>query len=256
MKVQELFDCHGKTAIVTGGGRGLGKVMAEALAEAGANIVVCSRKLEACEETAHGLSALGTKALAMSCDVTSAEQIDRVVDAAVREFHSVDVVINNSGASWGAPALDMPVEAWHKVMEVNVTGTFLMSQRAGRVMIAQKSGKMINMASVAGLHGSDPRFLDAVGYSASKGAIVALTRDLAVKWGPFNIQVNAIAPGFFPTKMSEAIIQRHGDFLLEHTPLRRFGTPDDIKGIALLLASRASDYMTGAVIVVDGGESA
>ncbi len=256
MKVQELFDCHGKTAIVTGGGRGLGRVMAEALAEAGANIVVCSRKLEACEETAHGLSAMGTKALAMSCDVTSAEQIDRVVDAALREFHSVDVVINNSGASWGAPALDMPVEAWHKVMEVNVTGTFLMSQRAGRVMIAQKSGKMINMASVAGLHGSDPRFLDAVGYSASKGAIVALTRDLAVKWGPFNIQVNAIAPGFFPTKMSEAIIQRHGDFLLEHTPLRRFGTPDDIKGIALLLASGASDYMTGAVIVVDGGESA
>lgn len=256
MKVQELFDCHGKTAIVTGGGRGLGRVMAEALAEAGANIVVCSRKLEACEETAHGLSALGAKALAMSCDVTSAEQIDHVVDAAVREFHSVDIVINNSGASWGAPALDMPVEAWHKVMEVNVTGTFLMSQRAGRVMIAQKSGKMINMASVAGLHGSDPRFLDAVGYSASKGAIVALTRDLAVKWGPFNIQVNAIAPGFFPTKMSDAIIQRHGEFLLEHTPLRRFGTPDDIKGIALLLASRASDYMTGAVIVVDGGESA
>ncbi len=256
MKVQELFDCHGKTAIVTGGGRGLGRVMAEALAEAGANIVVCSRKLEACEDTAHKLSAMGAKALAMSCDVTSAAQIDRVVDAAVREFHSVDIVINNSGASWGAPALDMPVEAWHKVMEVNVTGTFLMSQRAGRVMIAQQSGKMINMASVAGLHGSDPRFLDAVGYSASKGAIVALTRDLAVKWGPFNIQVNAIAPGFFPTKMSEAIIQRHGDFLLEHTPLRRFGTPDDIKGIALLLASRASDYITGAVIVVDGGESA
>lgn len=256
LKVQELFDCHGKTAIVTGGGRGLGRVMAQALAEAGANIVVCSRKIEACEETAQGLSSLGTKVLAMACDVTSEEQIGQVVDATLREFQGLDIVINNSGASWGAPALEMPLEAWHKVMEVNVTGTFLMSQRAGREMVAQKSGKIINMASVAGLHGSSPRFLDAVGYSASKGAIVALTRDLAVKWGPFNIQVNAIAPGFFPTKMSEPIIQRHGDFLLENTPLGRFGTPDDIKGIALLLASRASDYMTGAVIVVDGGESA
>lgn len=179
-----------------------------------------------------------------------------MVDAAVREFRSVDIVINNSGASWGAPVLDMSAEPWHKVIEVNVTGTFLMRQRAGRVMIAQKSGRIINIASVAGLHGSDPCFLDAVGYSASKGAIVALTRDLAVKWGPFNVQINAIAHGFFPTKMSEAIIQCYGDFLLEHTPPQRFGTADDIKGIALLLSSRASDYITGAVIVVDGGESA
>lgn len=230
--------------------------MAEALAEAGANVVVCSRKLAACEETAEALVKLGAKALALPLDVSSPEQVAQVVNTTIAEFHSLDIVVNNSGASWGAPAVDMPIEAWHKVMEVNVTGTFLMSQQAARVMIPQHSGKIINIASVAGLRGSNPRALDAVGYSTSKGAIIALTRDLAVKWGPLGIQVNAIAPGFFPTKMSRAIIEQNSEFLLDSTPLKRFGAPDDIKGIAVLLASKASDYMTGAIIVVDGGQSA
>jgi gluconate 5-dehydrogenase len=230
--------------------------MSEALAEAGANLVVCSRKLEACEETAEALVKLGRKALALPLDVSSPEQVAQVVNTTMAEFHSLDIVVNNSGASWGAPAVDMPIQAWHKVMEVNVTGTFLMSQQAARVMIPQHSGKIINIASVAGLRGSNPRALDAVGYSTSKGAIIALTRDLAVKWGPLGIQVNAIAPGFFPTKMSRAIIEKNSEFLLESTPLKRFGAPDDIKGIAVLLASKASDYMTGAIIVVDGGQSA
>jgi len=230
--------------------------MAEALAEAGANLVVCSRKLESCEETAEALVKLGAKALALPLDVSSPEQVAQVINTTVAEFHSLDILVNNSGASWGAPAIDMPLQAWHKVMEVNVTGTFLMSQAAARVMIPQHAGKIINIASVAGLHGSNPRALDAVGYSTSKGAIIALTRDLAVKWGPLGIQVNAIAPGFFPTKMSRAIIEQNSEFLLESIPLKRFGAPDDIKGIAVLLASKASDYMTGAIIVVDGGQSA
>jgi gluconate 5-dehydrogenase len=212
--------------------------------------------LEACEETAEALVKLGGKALALPLDVSSPEQVVQVVNTTVAEFRSLDIVVNNSGASWGAPAIDMPIHAWHKVMEVNVTGTFLMSQQAARVMIPQHSGKIINIASVAGLRGSNPQALDAVGYSTSKGAIIALTRDLAVKWGPLGIQVNAIAPGFFPTKMSRAIIEQNSEFLLEATPLKRFGAPDDLKGIAVLLASKASDYMTGAIIVVDGGQTA
>lgn len=254
MHVKELFDLKGKTALITGGGRGLGEQIAEGLAEAGANIVVCSRKREACEQVALRLeSDCGVETLAVACDVTKQEEVEQVVNKTVERFGTIDILVNNSGATWGAPTLEMPLEAFQKVMNVNVTGTFLMSQKVGEVMLNQNSGKIINIASVAGLGGADPRFMETVGYNASKGAVITFTKDLAVKWGKHNIQVNALAPGFFPTKMSKGVLEQGGDFILDRTPLGRFGSERDLKGAALFLACRASDYVTGDVLVVDGG---
>ncbi|MTD31443.1 SDR family oxidoreductase [Planomicrobium sp. YIM 101495] len=253
MHVLDLFKLDGKTAIITGGGRGLGAQIAEGFAEAGANVVLCSRKVEACEEVAAGVKEKGVKALALACDVTDPKQVAEVVRRTVEEFGTIDIVVNNSGASWGAPVAEMPLEAWTKVMETNVTGTFLMSQAAGAVMRDNGGGKIINIASVAGLGGTDPRFLDAIGYNTSKGAVITFTKDLAAKWGADNIQVNALAPGFFPTKMSRVVIDQGGEYILDRTPLRRFGSEEDLKGAALFLASKASDYVTGDVLMVDGG---
>lgn len=256
MHVKELFNLTGKTAIVTGGGRGLGEQIATGLAEAGANVVLCSRKVEACQEVAQELERLDVKTLALKCDITNPEDVRSVVQQTIQQFGKIDILVNNSGATWGAPAVEMPLEAWQKVIDVNVTGTFLMSQAVGKEMIKQKSGKIINISSVAGLGGTDPKLMDTVGYNTSKGAVNTLTKDLAVKWGPYNINVNAIAPGFFPTKMSKVLIDRGGDSFLEGTPLRRFGTDLDLKGVALFLASKAADYVTGEIIIVDGGTHA
>lgn len=253
MHVLDLFKLDGKTAIVTGGGRGLGAQIAKGFAEAGANIVVCSRKLEACEETAELLRELGVKALALKCDVTNEQDVEEVVQKTVEEFGTVDILVNNSGATWGAPVEKMPLDAWQKVMNVNVTGTFLMSRAVGQVMIKQNSGKIINISSVAGLGGIDPELMNTIAYNTSKGAVITFTKDLAAKWGQHNINVNALAPGFFPTKMSQVLIERGGEQLLKQTPLNRFGTDEDLKGAALFLASKASDYITGDVVVVDGG---
>ncbi len=249
----DLFRLDGKTAIVTGGGRGLGALIAEAFAEAGANVVVCSRKLEACEEVSEKLKSLGVRSLALTCDVTNPEDVKNVIAKTMEKFGTVDILVNNSGATWGAPAAEMPFEAWKKVMDVNVNGTFLMSQEAGKVMIEQGSGKIINISSVAGLGGTDPRFMDTIGYNTSKGAVITFTKDLAAKWGQHNINVNAIAPGFFPTKMSKVLIEQGGKQILNLTPLKRFGKDEDLKGVALFLAAKASDYITGDVVVVDGG---
>jgi NAD(P)-dependent dehydrogenase (short-subunit alcohol dehydrogenase family) len=251
--VRDLFDLTGKVAIVTGGGRGLGQQIAEGFAEAGANVVVCSRKLEACEEVSEKLKELGVKSFALKCDITNPEDVQNVVDQTKEKFGRIDILVNNSGASWGAPVEDMPLEAWKKVIDVNITGTFLMSQAAGRVMIEQQYGKIINIASVAGLKGSNPKYMNAIGYNTSKGAVITFTKDLAAKWGPNGIYVNAIAPGFFPTKMSKGLLEKGGDRILEGTPLRKFGSDTDLKGVALFLAAPASDFITGDIIVVDGG---
>lgn len=256
MHVQELFDLKNKTAIVTGGGRGLGEQIARAYAEAGANVVLCSRKLEACQEVSEELQKNGANALALKCDVTKEDDVENVVKKTVEKFGSIDILVNNSGATWGAPAEDMPIEAWKKVIDVNVTGTFLMSQAAGKVMIKQQSGKIINIASVAGFGGTDPKLMDTIGYNTSKGAIVTFTKDLAVKWGQYNINVNAIAPGFFPTKISKVVIEQGSDQILDRTPLNRFGSEDDLKGAAVFLAAKASDFVTGDTVVVDGGTHA
>lgn len=253
MHVMDLFKLEGKTAIVTGGGRGLGAQIAEGFAEAGANVVVCSRKLEACQEFSEQLKLKGVKSLALACDVTNPEDVKNVIQKTLEQFGSIDILVNNSGASWGAPVVDMPLEAWEKVMAVNVTGTFLMSREVGQHMIEQGSGKIINISSVAGLGGIDPTLMDTIGYNTSKGAVITFTKDLAAKWGQYNINVNALAPGFFPTKMSKVVIEQGGEKFLERTPLNRFGNEEDLKGAALFLASKASDYITGDVIIVDGG---
>ncbi len=253
MRVQELFDLTGQVAIVTGGGRGLGEAMARAFVEAGAAVVIASRKRDTVEKTAAEFCAEGFDVCGAELDVTNPDDIEALVQFTLDRYGRIDVLVNNSGTSWGAPALDLSLSAWEKVLAVNVTGTFLMSQRVARVMAQAGGGRIINIASVAGLSGIDARALDAVGYSTSKGAVIAMTRDLAHKWAPYHIRVNAIAPGWFPTKMSRGVLESSGDLLTEAIPLKRFGTMDDIKGVVLLLATRASDYMTGAVVIVDGG---
>ncbi|WP_251552417.1 SDR family oxidoreductase [Neobacillus muris] len=253
---EDLFSLKGQTAIVTGGGRGLGKQIAEAFADAGANVVVCSRNVEVCHELCESLKQKGVQSLAVQCDVSNEDDIQRVVDAAMEEFGRIDILVNNSGTSWGAPALEMPVDKWDKVMDINLKGVFLFSQKAGRIMKEQRSGKIINIASIAGMGGQDPLVMDAIGYSVSKGAVITLTKDLAVKLAPYHVHVNAIAPGFFPTKMTKAILGYSGQKILERTPAGRFGSDSDIKGPALFLASAASDYVYGHVLVVDGGTTA
>nr|WP_255770883.1 SDR family oxidoreductase [Oceanobacillus alkalisoli] len=251
-----MFRLEGKTAIITGGGRGLGAQMAQAFAEAGANVVVCSRKLESCKETSEELKKLGVDSLAFSCDVTNHDDIKRVVKETVEHFGSIDILVNNSGATWGASVVDMPIEAWHKVIDVNITGTYLMSLEVGKVMIDQNKGKIINIASIAGFGGTNPEVMDTIGYNTSKGAVITFTKDLAVKWGKHNINVNAIAPGFFPTKMARGLLEKGGDEILQGTPLNRFGNDQDLKGAALFLASKASDFVTGDILTVDGGSHA
>jgi NAD(P)-dependent dehydrogenase (short-subunit alcohol dehydrogenase family) len=251
-----VFDIREKVAIVTGGGRGLGKVMALALGEAGAHVVVCSRNLSACEEVRDSLLELGVRSLALACDVTNKEDVVNVVEETVREFGRIDILINNSGTSWAGPFVDVPPDKWDKVMEVNVKGTFMFSQEVVKVMIRQQTGKIINIASVTGFGGTDPRLMDTVPYNASKGAVITLTKDLAVKLARHNIQVNAIAPGFFPTKITKQLFEQQGAAIMQKIPANRFGEGEDLKGIAVFLSSSASQYVNGHILIVDGGISA
>jgi len=253
----KLFDLTGKTAIVTGGGTGIGRQMAEGLAAAGANLVLCARQAERCEQAAAELEQLGVRALGLGCDVRDPAQVGRVVETAVAELGGVDVLVNNAGTVWGASPEDMPLEGWQKVIDVNLTGVFLFAQAAGRAMIARGSGgAIVNIASVSGLQGAPPEIVNTVVYHASKGGVIAFTRDLACKWAQHGIRVNAIAPGWFPSDMSGFVLERHGETLKNHIPLGRFGGPEDLQGAVVFLASNASAYVTGHTLVVDGGESA
>jgi len=255
MNVKKLFDLNGRVAIITGGSVGLGRQMAEGLAEVGANLVLCARKKERCEKAAEELKQLGVQTLALGCDVKNPADVQAIVDATLSKFGRLDILINNAGTSWGAPVEEMKLEHWHKVLDTNLTGTFLFSQAVGKTMVPQRRGKIINIASVAGLRGAPPEF-QAIGYHASKGGVIAFTQDLACKWGIHNIQVNAIAPGWFPTNMSQVVIERNKQAFLQKIPLRRFGNDHDLKGAAVFLSSDASDYVTGHVLVVDGGQTA
>jgi NAD(P)-dependent dehydrogenase (short-subunit alcohol dehydrogenase family) len=255
VKAKQLFDLSGRVAIITGGSIGLGRQMAEGLAEMGANLVLCARKIERCEQAAEELKQVGVKTLALGCDVKNPDQVRDVVEQTISQFGRIDILINNAGTSWGAPVEEMRLEHWNKVIETNLTGTFLFSQAAGKFMVPQRRGKIINIASVAGLRGAPPEF-QAIGYHASKGGVIAFTKDLACKWGVHNIQVNAIAPGWFPTHMSEVVIERNREAFLKKIPLGRFGSEHDLKGAAVFLASDASDFVTGHVLVVDGGQTA
>lgn len=253
MNVRHLFELKDRVAVVTGGSIGLGRQIAQGLAEMGADVVLCARNIARCESAANELAELGVRTLALECDVRCPESVDRTTDEIVRQFGQIDILFNNAGISWGVPFEQMKLTEWENVLGTNLTGTFLMTQSVGRVMIRQRSGNVINVASVAGIEGAPPEIVQATGYHASKGAVIALTKDLACKWAVHNIRVNALAPGWFPTHMSEWVIEHKKNMLLESVPMRRFGNDDDLKGAAVFLASEASSYVTGQLLVVDGG---
>ena len=250
--VKELFDLSGKTAIVTGGSRGIGKEMAVGLAEAGANIVLCARRAEWLEETVAEFQSCGFKVAGMTCDVSKPDQVQSVVESTVKTFGSVDILINNAGVSWGAMPEEMPLEKWRQVIDVNLTGCFLFAQAAGREMLKKGSGSIINIASIAGMTSSanGPFY---AGYAASKAGLIGLTRELAASWGRKGIRVNAIAPGFFHSRLADAVIDIYERSIQENNVIPRIGKEGELKGAAVFLASDASSYITGQTIAVDGG---
>ena len=254
--IQQLFDLEGKAALVTGGSRGLGLQMAHALGEAGARIMLSSRKAEDLEEAAADLQAAGIDARWIAADCSREEDIRRLADQTLERMGDVDILVNNAGAAWGAPAEDHPVEAWDKVMNLNVRGYFILSQHlAKRSMIPRQSGRIINIASIAGLGGNPPE-MQTLAYNTSKGAVITFTQALACEWGRYGINVNAICPGFFPSRMTKGTLDRIGvDKLAEHAPLRRLGDDEDLKGVTLLFASDAGKHVTGQWLAVDGGVS-
>lgn len=248
----EQFRLNGKVALVTGGSRGLGLEAALALKEAGAKVAVLARRASFLEEAKKHLG----EALYLEGDVRDEGRLLAAVNQVERELGPLTILVNAAGISWGAPSWEMPVEKVREVLEVNLVGAFLASRAAAQRMRERGYGKIIHIASVAGLKGEYPEVLDAVGYSASKGGLIALTRDLAVKWGRFGIRVNALAPGFFPTRMTEKVLPKAEAFLKATLPLGRPGKPGELGGAVLFLASPASDYITGAILPVDGGATA
>ncbi len=250
--VRELFDLSGKTAIVTGGSRGIGKEMAEGLAEAGANLMLCARRIEWLDETIEEFRGRGFNVEGLLCDVAKAEEVQTVVDETVSKFGSLDILVNNAGTSWGAMPEDMPLEKWQQVLDVNLTGCFLFAQAAGRQMLKQQRGSIINIASIAGLTSSanGPFY---AGYVASKAGLIGLTRELAASWGRKGIRVNAIAPGFFHSRLADAVIDLYERSVQENNVIPRIGNEGELKGTVVFLASDASSYVTGQTIAVDGG---
>jgi gluconate 5-dehydrogenase len=254
--IQQLFDLRGKTVLVTGGSRGLGLQLARALGEAGATLMLSSRKAQDLEQAAAELKAEGIDALWIAADCAQDAEIKRLADETLAQFGHLDILVNNAGASWGAPAEDHPIEAWDKVMNLNVRGYFLLSQRiAKNSMIARRSGRIINVASIAGLNGNTPA-MNTIAYNTSKGAVINFTRTLGAEWGKYNITVNAICPGFFPSKMTAGLMATIGeDRLAASAPLQRLGDEEDLKGLCVLFASDAGKHITGQWLAVDGGAS-
>jgi NAD(P)-dependent dehydrogenase (short-subunit alcohol dehydrogenase family) len=253
--IKKAFDLTGKTALITGGSRGLGLQIAEALGEQGARIVLSSRKAPDLEKAQTHLAGLGIKADWIAADNSRDEDIEKLADGAIDKLGGrVDILVNNAGATWGAPTEDHPIEAWDKVMNLNIRSLFLLSQQIGkRSMIPNKYGRIINLASIAGLLGSISD-VQTIAYNTSKGAVVNFTRALAGSWGRHGITVNALAPGFFPSKMTKGTIEAVGEEkLAAGVPLRRIGDADDLKGAAVLLASDAGKHITGQILAVDGG---
>jgi gluconate 5-dehydrogenase len=258
MKLNDLFKLDGKIALVTGGGRGLGKYIASGLAEAGANVIIASRKIKNLEATAKELSdQYGVEILPVACDLAKEGDIENLVNRGIEKYSRIDILVNNSGATWGAPTLEFPLERWDQIFNINVRGVWILTQKVANLMKKQGGGNIINLSSVMGFRGSEEEAHPALPYNSTKAAINLLTMNLAVKLAPFNIRVNAIAPGYFHTDMSAYLerpeFQKAYEMLLNMIPMRRLGAVEDIRGVAVFLASNASAYMTGHVLVVDGG---
>ena len=253
MSVKQLFDLTGKVALVTGGSRGLGLQMAEALGEMGARLAITARKADELARAQARLEKQGVEVLTVASDLSKYEQIPGLVTRVLEHYGKIDILVNNAGATWGAPAEDYPLDAWLKVINLNVNGMFLLTQEVGkRAFIPQRSGKIIVTASIAGLRGNPPG-MGTIAYNASKGADVNFVRALAAEWGKYNINVNAICPGFFPSKMSNGLMEKFGDQIVAGTPLGRIGGDEDLKGAVVFLASEASRHVTGHALIVDGG---
>lgn len=253
MSVKKLFDISGKVAVITGGSRGLGLQMAEALGEVGCKLAITARKQAELDQAEAHLKNLGIEVMTHACDLSKFDSIPGLVDAVLARYGTIDILVNNAGASWGAPAEDHPFDAWNKVMNLNINAVFLLCREVGkRVMIPRKSGKIVNLASIAGLSGNPPD-MSTIAYNTSKGAAVNFTRALGAEWGKYNINVNAICPGFFPSRMSQGVLETIGESVVAMTPLHRLGGEEDLKGAVVFLASEASRHITGQTLAIDGG---
>lgn len=260
MGVKQLLDLSGRTALVTGGSRGLGLQIAEALGEMGARVALVARKRDELDAAvAHLATTQSLDAVPFACDLSDPSAIAPMVARAEAALGPIDILVNNAGATWGAATVDLPLTAWQKVIDLNLTAMFLVTQEVGRrSMVPRRRGKVINVASVLGLGGgsSQDRRPATLAYSTSKGGVVNFTRALAVEWGPHDINVNAIAPGFFPTKMTRGVLDMMGDDAANQAPLRRVGGPEDLKGLVAVLASDAGRFITGQIVAIDGGVTA
>jgi len=256
MNVPDLFRLDGQVALITGGSRGLGLQMAKALGAMGCRVAITARKADELAQARGELQALGIEVLTLVGDLQQLDTIPALVDDAVSGLGAIDILINNAGTTWGAPAEEHPDEAWHKVMNLNVNAPFFMARAVGRrCMIPRRRGKIINVASVAGLKGMAPG-VHTIAYNTSKAAAINFTRALASEWGRYGINVNALCPGFFPSKMSAGLLETIGEQVIARAPLRRLGGDEDLMGPVVFLASQASRHITGQVLAVDGGTSA
>lgn len=257
MSVKQLLDLSGKVAIITGGSRGLGLQIAEALGEMGAKLAITARKPAELEQAKAHLEGLGIEVLTVAGDLSKFDTIAGIVDAVMQRYGQIDILVNNAGTTWGANAEDHPLEAWQKVVDLNLTGLFRITQEVGqRSMLPRKQGRIINVASIAGLLGNPHQIQRTLAYNTTKGGVVNLTRALAAEWGQHGVTVNAICPGFFHSKMADQLIENSEKMILELTPTGRIGGEQDLKGLAVLLASDASAHISGQAIAVDGGASA
>jgi len=257
MSVRKLLDLGSRVALITGGSRGLGLQMAEALGEMGAKVAITARKQAELEEAQRHLEAQAVEVMTIACDLQDLHAAQALPGQVLARWKRIDILVNNAGATWGAPAEEHPLEAWHKVLNLNLTAVFVLTQAVGRqAMIPARYGRIVNIASMAGLQGTDPRFMRTIAYNTSKAGLVNFTRSLAAEWAQYGITVNAIAPGVFPSKMSQGMVDKSERVILDLTPLKRLGGAEDLKGVAVLLASDASAYITGQTIAVDGGMSA